>query len=48
MFGRAGRPDHDQQHYYHHAPTVKPGAATAVVVAPDEGHEYARNMLSCI
>jgi len=20
--GRAGRPDHDQQHYYHHAPTV--------------------------
>jgi hypothetical protein len=26
----AGRPDHDQQHY-HHAPTVKPEAATAVV-----------------
>jgi hypothetical protein len=25
------RPDHDQQHYYHHAPTVKPEAATAVV-----------------
>ena len=21
--GRAGRPDHDQQHCYHHAPTVK-------------------------
>jgi len=20
--GRAGRPDHDQQHCYHHAPTV--------------------------
>jgi hypothetical protein len=28
---RAGRPDHDQQHCYHHAPTVKPEAATAVV-----------------
>jgi hypothetical protein len=21
--GRAGRPDHDQQHFYYHAPTVK-------------------------
>jgi hypothetical protein len=39
------RPDHDQQHCYHHAPTVKPEAATAV--APDDGHEDARNMLSC-
>jgi hypothetical protein len=29
--GQAGRPDHDQQHGYHHAPTVKPDAATAVV-----------------
>jgi hypothetical protein len=28
--GRAGRPDHDQQHCYHHAPTVKPEAAAAV------------------
>jgi hypothetical protein len=27
----AGRPDHDQQHCYHHAPKVKPKAATAVV-----------------
>jgi len=27
----AGRPDHDQQHCYHHAPKVKPEAATAVV-----------------
>jgi len=27
----AGRPDHDQRHCYHHAPTVKPEAATAVV-----------------
>jgi len=25
------RPDHDQQHCYHHAATVKPEAATAVV-----------------
>jgi len=25
------RPDHDQQHCYHHAPTVKPEFATAVV-----------------
>jgi hypothetical protein len=29
--GRAGQPDHDQQHGYHHAPTVKPEAVTAVV-----------------
>ena len=29
--GRAGRPDHDQQHCYRHAPTVKPEAATTVV-----------------
>jgi hypothetical protein len=26
----------------------KPEAATAVVVAPDDGHEAARNMLNCI
>jgi hypothetical protein len=26
-----GRPDHDQQHCYHHGPAVKPKAATAVV-----------------
>ena len=26
----------------------KPEAATAVVVAPDDGYEEARNMLSCI
>ena len=25
------RPEHEQQHGYHHAPTVKPEAATAVV-----------------
>jgi hypothetical protein len=35
----AGRPDDDQQHCYHQAPTVKPEAATEVVVAPDDGHE---------
>jgi hypothetical protein len=45
--GQAGRPEHDQQHCYHQAPTVKPEAATAVVVAPDDGHDNARNMLSC-
>ena len=44
--GRAGRPDHDQQHCYHQAPTVE--AATAVIIAPDDGHEDARNMLSRI
>jgi hypothetical protein len=26
----------------------KPEAATAVVVAPDDGHEDAQNLLSCI
>jgi len=26
-----GQADHDQQHCYHHAPTVKPVAATAVI-----------------
>ena len=29
--GRAGGSDHEQQHWYHHAPTVKPEAATALV-----------------
>jgi len=29
--GRASQPDHNQQHCYHHAPAVKPEAATAVV-----------------
>jgi hypothetical protein len=29
--GRADRPDHDHRHCYHHAPKVKPEAATAVV-----------------
>jgi hypothetical protein len=29
--GRAGRPDHEQQHCYHNTPKVKPEAAIAVV-----------------
>ena len=29
--GQAGQPDNDQQHCYHHAPTVKPEAAAAAV-----------------
>jgi hypothetical protein len=41
------RADHDQQHCYHHAPTVKPEAATAVVELFDDGREDARNMFSC-
>ena len=49
VVGPADRPDHDQEHCYHHAPTVKQeAAAAAVFVAPDDGHEDARNMLSCI
>jgi len=47
VVGPAGLPDHNQQHCYHHAPKVKPEAATAAVVAPDDGREDARNMLSC-
>jgi len=31
MVGPDNWPDHDQQHCYHHAPAVKPEAATAVV-----------------
>jgi len=34
-------PDRDQQHCYHQVPTVKPEAATAVFVAPDDGHDDA-------
>jgi hypothetical protein len=30
----------------HHVPAVKPEAAIAVVVASDDGHEDALNMLS--
>jgi len=46
--GRAGRPYHDQQQaLLSPSSDGKPEAATAVV-APDDGHEDARNMLSCI
>ena len=31
VVGPTGWPDHDQQHCYHNAPTVKPEAAIAVV-----------------
>jgi protein-S-isoprenylcysteine O-methyltransferase Ste14 len=31
VVGLVGRPDHDHQHCYHHTPTVKTEAATAVV-----------------
>jgi len=31
VVGPAGRPDHEQQHCYHHDTKVKPEAATAVV-----------------
>ena len=43
--GWAGRPDHER---LPPSSDGKPEAATAVVVAPDDGHEDARNMLSCI
>jgi len=31
FYTTSNRPDHDQQHCYHHAPTVKPEAVNAVV-----------------
>ena len=31
VVGPVHRPEHDQHHCYHHAPKVKPEAATAVV-----------------
>ena len=46
--GRADRPDHDQQHCYHQAPTVNQRLLLQFFVAVDGGHEDARNMLSCI
>jgi hypothetical protein len=47
--GRASynRPNHDQQHCYHQAPTVKPEAASAVVELLMMGREDIQNMLSC-
>jgi hypothetical protein len=35
--GRGRLPDHDQQHCYHYAPTVKPEFATALVKLPMMG-----------
>jgi hypothetical protein len=32
VVGPSGRPDHEQQHCYHHAPKVKPDAAAAGVL----------------
>jgi hypothetical protein len=46
--GRADMPDHDQQHCYHHSPTVKPDAANSVAELLMMGIEDVRNMLSCI
>jgi len=31
VVGPGGRPEHDQQHCYHQAPTVKPEATTPVI-----------------
>jgi hypothetical protein len=45
--GRAGRPDHDQQHCYHHIPTVNQRLLLQLM-GSDDGQEDARNMLSCI
>jgi hypothetical protein len=46
--GWANQPDHDQQHCYHQAPMVNQRLQLQFVVAPDDGHEDARNMFSCI
>jgi hypothetical protein len=48
--GRAGRPPTQPQPTALLSPSSdgKPEAATAIVVAPDDGHEDVRNMLSCI
>jgi hypothetical protein len=45
--GRSRRTDHDQQHCYHHVPTVNQRRLLQLIT-PDDGHEDARNMLSCI
>jgi hypothetical protein len=39
---------HHQEHLTVFTVDGKPEATTAVVVDPDDGHEDARNMLSCI
>jgi hypothetical protein len=40
------RTDHDQQHCYRHVPTVNQ-TWLQQLYAPDDGHEDARNILSC-
>jgi hypothetical protein len=46
--GRSGCPTDHGQLLLPPRSYGKPEAATAVVVAPDDGQEDARNMLSCI
>jgi hypothetical protein len=46
--GQAGRPARPRPTALSPSSSDKPEAATAVVVAPDDGHENVRNMLSCI
>ena len=45
--GGAGRPEHDQQHCYHYAPTVKTRGCCCSFWAPDDRREYSRSVLSC-
>jgi hypothetical protein len=40
------RPDHEQQHCYLHAPNCKTRGYYCSCLAPDDGREDARNMLS--
>jgi hypothetical protein len=48
VFGR-GRVNHNQQRVLlSPSSDGKPEATTAVVVAPDDGHQNVRNMFSCI
>jgi hypothetical protein len=42
------RPNHDQQHCYHHASTVKNQRLLLQCWAPDDGRGDAWNTLSCI
>jgi len=42
------RPDHEPTALLSPSSDGKPEAVTAVVVAPDDGREDVRNMLSCI
>jgi hypothetical protein len=45
VVGPAGRPDHDQQHCYHHEGKTR--GCYCSCCAPDDGREDALNMLSC-